>query len=331
MRIALFTLGGTISMAGVGSGGGVVARLSGSDLIAAVPGLGEVTDQLDVHDVQAVPSASLTFNDVFDVVRAASAAVTNGSDGVVVTLGTDTIEEVAYLVDLVWPHPEPVVLTGAMRNPTLAGADGPANLLAAVRVATAPSARGLGAVVVFNDEVHAARSVRKQHSTSTAAFGSPNTGAIGHVVEDRVSVLMQAPRGAPLPMPDAARLTATRVAMHTVTLDDDPLLLADLHHTHQGLVLAGFGGGHVPATMAPMLGALARHMPVVLTSRAGAGSVLRHTYASAGSEIDLQRRGLLNAGFLHPYKARVLLRMLLANGATRDDVVNEIEARNRPG
>jgi L-asparaginase len=331
VRIAVFTLGGTISMASAGSGGGVVARLTGSDLIAAVPGLDQVADRLDVHDVQAVPSAGLSFNDAFDLVRAASAAVDDGASGVVVTMGTDTLEELAYLVDLVWPRPEPVVFTGAMRNPTLAGPDGPANLLAAVRVATSQSARGLGAVVVFNDEIHAAQSVRKQHSTSTAAFVSPNTGPIGHVVEDQVYVLVQAVRGTPLPIPDAERLTATRVAMHTVTLDDDALLLADLHRTHQGLVVAGFGGGHVPATMVPTLQALAQRLPVVLTSRTGAGSVLRQTYASPGSEIDLQRRGLLNGGFLHPYKARALLRLLLAGDGTRDEIAGHIEARSGLG
>ncbi len=311
MSIALFTLGGTISMAGK-------HRLSGDDLTAAVPGLAEVGHAVEIQDVEKVPSANLTASKMLDVVDAASKAVADGATGVVVTQGTDNLEETAFLVDQVWPHQQPFVLTGAMRNPTLAGPDGPANLLAAVRVACSPAARDLGALVVFKEEIHAARWVRKTHSTSTATFVSPNTGPIGHVIEDRVRVLTR-----PLRLDgvhgraEPAELDATRVALYTVTMDDDGLLLAGLADTHQGLVVAGFGVGHVPSALAPVLGELAAAMPVVLTSRTGGGSVLRNTYTSVGSESDLLRRGLIDGGFLDPYKARVLLRLLLA---TDDDI-----------
>ncbi|MYS81003.1 asparaginase [Embleya scabrispora] len=319
MSVALFTLGGTIAMAGaVGADAGtVVARLNGAQLIAAVPGLADLGVALDVQDVQAVPSGNLTFTQVLDVVAAASRAVAAGAAGVVVAQGTDTLEETAYLVDLVWPHPEPFVLTGAMRNPTLAGPDGPANLLAAARVAAAESACGLGALVVFGDEIHAARRVRKTHSTSTATFRSPDTGPLGVVVEGRVRILATPPAHKPLPIPEPVALTSARVALYSVTLDDDGALLADFPTDQRGLVVAGFGVGHVPAALAPVLGELAARIPVVLTSRTGAGSVLRHTYGAIGSETDLQRRGLLNAGLLDPYKARVLLRLLIASGADR--------------
>ena len=323
MSVALFTLGGTISMAGVrpDEGGGVVTRLTGQDLTKAVPGLAELAEPLDVHDFQAVPSAGLTFAQVLDVVDAASEAVEAGATGVVVTQGTDTLEETAFLVDLIWPHREPFVFTGAMRNPTLAGPDGPANLLAATRVATSAEARDLGVLVVFNDEIHAARWVRKQHSTSTATFGSPNMGPIGHVIEGTVRLLARPQRLRPLPPPDPSRVTSTRVALYTVSLDDDGLLLQGLADTHHGLVLAGFGAGHVSASMAPCLGALAQRIPVVLASRTGSGAVLRGTYGAVGSEIDLQRRGLLNAQMCDPYKARVLLRLLLAQGGNRAQII----------
>ncbi|MBL1097548.1 asparaginase [Streptomyces coffeae] len=320
MSIALFTLGGTIAMAGQ-SGSGVVARLTGADLTAAVPGLAELGVPLEIRDTHAVPSAHLTFPQLFSVVEAASGAVAEGAEGVVVTQGTDTLEETAWLADLVWAHDAPLVFTGAMRNPTLAGADGPANLLAAARVAAAPGARGLGALVVFNDEIHAARWVRKTHSTSTATFASPNTGPVGHVIEGRVRLLTRPPRHAPWPVPSGAAVGETaRVALYTVSLDDDGVLLDGLAETHHGLVVAGFGVGHVPGTLAPVLGALAERIPVVLTSRSGSGSVLRNTYGAVGSEIDLRRRGLIDGGLLDPYKARVLLRLLLASGADRDAI-----------
>ena len=311
MSIALFTLGGTIAMAGG-------HRLTGEDLAAAVPGLSELDRPVEIQDIEAVPSSNLTAAKILEVVDAASKAVAAGAVGVVVTQGTDTLEETAFLVDQVWPHPQPFVLTGAMRNPTLAGPDGPANLLEALRVACSPAARDLGALVVFKEEIHAARWVRKTHSTSTATFVSPNAGPIGHVVEDRVRVLTRPLRldgvqGSAEP----AELDATRVALYTVTMDDDGLLLQGLADTHQGLVVAGFGVGHVPAALAPVLGELAARMPVVLTSRTGAGSIARNTYRSVGSESDLLQRGLIDGGFLDPYKARVLLRLLLA---TDDDI-----------
>ena len=185
----------------------------------------------------------------------------------------------------------------------------------------------MGALVVFNDEIHAARWVRKRHSTSTASFGSPNVGPIGFVIEARARPLVTPPRHPSLPRPGADQLAAARVALYTVTLDDDAVLLDEVARRHQGLVLAGFGVGHVPAAMAPALGALAGRMPVVLTSRTGSGTVLRQTYGANGSEVDLQRRGLINGGTLDPYKARVLLRVLLAGGADRDRIVDEFGLR----
>lgn len=322
MGVALFTLGGTISMAGHARGGEtgpVVTRLNGAQLTAAVPGLAELGVALDIHDVDAVPSANLTFADVLALVGSASQAVRAGACGVVVTQGTDTLEETAFLIDLVWPHPEPFVLTGAMRNPTLAGPDGPANLLAAARTAASPASRDLGALVVFNDEIHAARWVRKTHSTSTATFASPNSGPIGHVIEGRTRILTR-PLRHPALEPRIEALDHIRVALHTVTLDDDTDPLASIAEMSQGLIIAGFGVGHVPAKLAGLLETLAERMPVVLTTRTGSGSVLRHTYGAIGSETDLQRRGLINGGLLDPYKARILLRLMLASGADQETV-----------
>jgi L-asparaginase len=322
----MFTLGGTIAMANRPADnrpGGVVTRLTGADLLAGVPGLAESDVDLDVRDALAVPSANLTFDHVLGLVAEASKAIASGAAGVIVTQGTDTLEESAYLVDLVWPHLEPIVFTGAMRNPTLAGPDGPANVLSAIQTAAAVAARDLGAVVVFNDQVHAARWVRKTHATSTATFASPNIGPIGSVAEGRIRILARPQRFQPLP---AAGATA-RVGLYTAAMDDDIALLEALAADCQGLVIAGYGVGHVPSAMAPILGALSERMPVVLTSRTGSGPVLRHTYGAVGSETDLQRRGLINGGLLDPYKARILLKLLLGNGFSRPVIAAEFAAR----
>ncbi len=311
--VTLFALGGTISMAGH-AGGGVVARLTGRDLADSVGALAGVA--IDIRDASAKPSANLSFADILDVVDAASDAAANGARGIVLTQGTDTLEETAFLVDSVWQHDTPFVLTGAMRNPTLPGPDGPANLTAALLVAASAAARGRGALVVFSDDIHAARLVRKAHSTSTAAFTSPDVGAIGHVVERIPRFLANIGRRTPVDIPARQRLAATRIALYTTTFDDDGALLDQVAQTHQGLVVAGFGAGHVPAALSPVLGKLAATMPVVLTSRTGAGPVLSATYGAIGSERDLQKLGLINGGFAHPYQARVLLRLLAAQGAS---------------
>ena len=329
-EVVLYTLGGTISIAGTvrdGDGVGLVDRFGGADLAADVPGLAATGVSLKVEDIDSVPSPDLTFTQVLALVRRASEAVRAGACGVVVTQGTDTMEESAYLADLVWPHPEPLIFTGAMRNPTLAGPDGPANLLAAVTAAAEADVWNLGVLVAFNDELHAARWVRKVHATSTATFASPDAGPIGRLEEERVRILAVPPRRTPLQIPSAERTRAgTRVALHTAVLDEQGDELDGIGERCQGLVVAGLGAGHVTRRLVPALTDLAARMPVVLTSRAGAGPVLRHTYSAPGSEIDLQNRGLINGGLLHPYKARVLLRLLLAAGAGPEELAR---ARSR--
>jgi L-asparaginase len=313
----MFALGGTISMAG--RDGGAVVRLTGAELVAELETL---TGGLEVvaRDVRAVPSAELSFADMLELAAAADAAVRAGARGVVVSQGTDTLEETAFLLDSVWVGEAPLVMTGAMRNPTLPGADGPANLVAAVQTAAAPAALDRGVLVVFNDEIHAARHVRKTHSMSTATFASPDTGPIGHLVEGLPRFLARVPRTRPVTGVSAVGLEAVRVALHTVTFDDDACWLDRLGESHRGLVVAAFGVGHVPRRLAQVFGALAREMPVVLCSRTGAGPVFADTYGAPGSERDLRERGLIDGGFLHPYKARVLLRLLIASGAGSDEI-----------
>ncbi|WP_426567232.1 asparaginase [Angustibacter sp. McL0619] len=300
-----------------GSSGGVVARLSGRELLA-----NELAqdDGLQVRDLRAVPSADLSFSQLLDVVDLADEAVRAGAQGIVMTQGTDTLEETAFLVDSVWPHDAPFVVTGAMRNPTLPGADGTANVLSAVQVARSSSARDRGALVVLDDEIHAAAHVRKAHSTSTGAFVSPDTGPLGRVVEGTVQFLGRTRRRQPLTGFTRKALQETRIALYTATFADDPAVLEAVAGTCQGLVVAGFGVGHVPSALAPRLGELAATIPVVLASRTGAGPVLADTYGAVGSERDLRERGLIGGGFLHPFKARVLLRLLVASGATRAEI-----------
>ncbi|MVO90752.1 asparaginase [Streptomyces sp. p1417] len=298
--------------------GGVVPALSARDLLEAVPGLDGHGIEIRVHDFRRVPGASLTFADLRELGAAIDKTLAGGDvHGIVITQGTDTIEETAFFLDLYHGHEQPVIVTGAMRNPTMAGPDGPANLQAAVLAAADPQLRGAGVLVVLNDEIHAARHVRKSHTTSPAAFTSPGAGHLGQVAEGRVRLVAPPPRRhGPLLAPS----WDARVGLYTVSLDDDGTLLDAWDGRCDSLVIAAFGVGHVPQRLVEALERLAARVPVVLASRIGNGPVLTGTYGFPGSEKDLISRGLIAAGDLGPYQARLLLHALLAQGADRESV-----------
>ncbi|WP_030230443.1 asparaginase [Streptomyces sp. NRRL S-350] len=314
--VLVLTLGGTIAMTRTAAASGVTPTLTGSDLVGAVPGLRDAAE-VTVEDFRQMPGASLAFSDIVSLVDRLKQADREGVDGVVVTQGTDTLEETAFLTGLYYQGPTPVVFTGAMRNAATAGADGPANLLAAVQTAVSAEARGTGVLVVLGDEIHAARHVRKMHTTSPAAFESPNTGPLGHVAEGTARLRGSLSPIAPVPLPVGA---LPQVEIVTASLGSSGTLLPGLANEVSGLVVAAFGAGHVPETWCRPLEALASTMPVILASRIGTGPVLTSTYAFPGSESDLLARGLISAGNLDPYKARLLLAALLAAGTPRPDI-----------
>lgn len=314
-RVTVFSLGGTIASTSADAppGGGVTPRLGAQELVDAVPQLQAVA-KLETVAFRQTASGDLTLQDLVALAAEITERFGRGVDGVVVTQGTDTIEETSFALDLLIPDGPPVVVTGAMRNPTLAGPDGPANLLAAVQVAAHPGARGLGTLVVLNDQIHPARFVRKTHTANPATFHSLTAGPLGWIVEGRPRIVFGMPALPGVPH-GAVAGDIPAVALLPSVLGDDARLIEQVAELgYAGLVVDAFGGGHVPGPVVPALEKLARQLPVVLASRTGSGEMLQHTYGFPGSERDLLSRGLIPAGFLDGRKARILLSLLLASG-----------------
>lgn len=309
-RLLVLSLGGTITMV-PSQTGGIAPKLGAAELMAAVPGLADIAE-IEARSLHRVPSPSLTPSILVDVAAQIETAFAGGFDGALVIQGTDTIEESAFILDLLVGGDRPVVVTGAMRGADAPGADGPANLLAAMRVLAAPDAPGLGTLVVLNDEIHAARFVQKGHTALPSAFASPLAGPIGIVAEGRPRFFTRVVRKPVLP---AAAGPPAPVALVKVAMGDDGRIFAALPGLgFAGLVVEGMGAGHVPAEVAPILGELAAMLPVVLAPRPATGPMFTATYGYPGSELDLIQRGLIPAGYLSALKARLLLGLSLRAG-----------------
>lgn len=337
-RIHVLALGGTIATRPDATGA-MQMGLGAADLVAAVPLLAKIAD-IEAETVSRVGSHSLSF----DQIHALAAKIrTLEADGIVVTQGTDTLEETSFLLDLLLDLDVPVVVTAAMRNPALTSPDGPGNLLAAVRVATSPwvrmHARALGVMAVMLDEVYAAADVLKVHPTRLNAFASTQTGPVAALVEDRLVPLS-------LPLRDAIVAARTRLAprLGAASAADHPsvaLLWMALDETgglieavarapdrlgYGGVVVGAMGGGHVPERVVDALTQLAAALPTVISPRAGGGPLLRQTYGGPSSEIALRKAGMIWGGRLHPLKARILLDSCLRAGLDRSAIAELFDA-----
>ena len=317
-RVAIVSLGGTISMA-KRVDAGVVPNLDAESLVLSLPGL------RDIAEIKTVPfrmlaSSGLKFSDLLALREELDNLLKNEVDAVVVTQGTDTIEETSFLLNLTIQSDKPVVITGAMRDPTAPGSDGQANLIAALRVAASGQTNGMGTVVVMNDDIHHSIFVKKTHTSNPAAFSSFPLGPIGWISEDRVRIALK-------PVTERFRITVDagspekEVLLFTALLGDSGRLLGHAGELgYDGIVLEVMGAGHVYPSILDTLEKLASIMPVVFASRTRNGEVLEKTYSFRGSESDLLKRGLISARSLDPLKARILLYLLLRSGRSKEEI-----------
>jgi len=311
--VRVLAAGGTIAMRGERA----VPALDASELVEQLPQVAGF--HLEAESVLSLPSTHLSLSDALDLARRAGTAATSG-EGVVLTTGTDTMEEVAVLCGLTYGGDAPIVITGANRPGSAPGADGPANLLDAIILARAPAAAGLGVVVAFGGEVHAAMTVRKVDSTGPVAFGSPTAGPVGRIVEGRVW-LHATPRR---PTPLTVHRLEHRVTTVTTGLGDDGALLRDAAEIGDGVVLVALGAGHLSPEVLHVLREAAERVPVVITCRPDRSSMLFATYGFEGAERDLRASGAICAPFLSPAAARIALLACLGADLDRAGIAAEL-------
>jgi L-asparaginase len=311
VRVEIVTTGGTIASRVDPATGAAAPAVRADELLALVPQLGEIAS-LGTSEFCLESSWNVTPAMVVELARRiAPLQAEPDTAGVVVTHGTDTMEETAFALDLLLTADRPVVLTGAMRNASLPGADGPRNLLGAVRVAAHPLARGLGTLVVMNDELHAARRVTKTHSSALDTFRSPSSGPVGRIDSLGLSVLWRPrrPPAVPLSPPE------TRVHLLECAAGADPLpLRAVVAAGAKGVVVAGSGAGNVHRGWEePIREAVESGVSVVLVTRCGTGRVLPE-YGAPGGGRRLHDMGVVPGGDLTGRKARIALMLALGAG-----------------
>jgi L-asparaginase len=312
-HVALLTTGGTISTRD-SDGRGARPTLRGTDLLQAIPGLDQVAT-VEVVEFEFIPGASMTLPKILEMSRRAADLVARpGLSGVVVTHGTDTLEESAYYLHLTVPGDVPVVFTGAMRNSSQIGFDGYRNLYDAVRTTASPAARGRGVMVVLNEEVHSARWVTKTNGQKEDTFKSPVTGPVGIAYGDRITFTAAAQPRRVLSNSMEARVDLVRLVVDA----DDRFLRCSLQTGARGIVLETFGGGRVPPGLLPAIDdAVRAGVPVVATTRCFTGEMW-DGYGYDGAFRDLQRRGVLFVHDLPGHKARLKLAVGLGNGLRGD-------------
>ncbi|MBA2630095.1 MAG: asparaginase [Thermoleophilaceae bacterium] len=316
-RVVVLAAGGTISMKGpeADAESGAVPALDGEGLVDSVAGL-SAHEGIEGRTIVNKPSAHLTLDDQLEVCRQARNVARRGT-GVVVTHGTDSLEETAMLCDILHDAEAPIVFTGAIRTASAPGADGPANLVDAVSVAASEQAAGMGVLVCFGGEIHHARCVRKTDTVSLVAFSSPQTGLLGRVTEGHPIIWSRLPRNPPLDPPD---LNRSVLIVPTVSGDDGTLARAALSTEPDGAVIGTLGAGHLAPAVLELWADAAQSIPVIAYCRPERGVILSSTYGYPGSERDLRGTEIIPAGFLSPQAARMKLLAALASGLSTDEV-----------
>jgi L-asparaginase len=324
-RIVVLGTGGTIGSRFSSEHGAVIAGIGGDELVR---NLGHFAPTVDIVTEQFcnVGSFLFTLELAFAIVKRADQLLQDADvAGVVVTCGTDTMEEIAYLADLIVTSDKPIVFTGAQRHAGLPDSDGPRNLHSAILVAASESAKGLGAVIVFEGEIHAARDATKTHSSRIGTFASAEHGKLGEI-DDAAVILSR--RTIRQQHPVLVATIESRVDLVKACMGADGRFIDYAVETgSRALIVEAFGRGNATLAMTEAVRrAVKRGTLVAVASRSPQGRVAP-TYTGGGGGHDLKQAGAIFAGDLSGPKTRVLLAVLLGAGLSPDEVREGVESR----
>ena len=309
--VAVLATGGTIASKQDPAKGGYLPALSGDDLVSAVPAIKKIA-QIQVEQISNIPSPDITSEIWVRLAGSVNQLLAKPEiAGIVVTHGTDTLEETAYFLDLTTIGAKPVVLVGAQRPASDPDSDGPRNLLSAIRVAVASESVGKGAMVVMNGQINAARDVTKTNTSQVETFRGLEFGALGVVDEEKVRFYRAPLRRQTFSLQPRTQLA--RVDIVSSYAGADGLLIRSLLRdgSVQGLVISGLGLGGVTSAMFDAVQEVrSRGIPVVISTRVPTGRIFPLS-ASKGSALSLKQIGCVLADNLSPQKARILLMLAL--------------------
>jgi L-asparaginase len=314
-RILVLATGGTIAGQADprASGAYKSGQITGEQLVQAVPGLDKLAS-VNAEQISSIGSQDMNDKVWFALAsRIQQAFDKNEADGIVITHGTDTLEETAFFLDNVIKGDKPVVIVGSMRPATAVSADGPGNLYEAVQVAADPRSRGRGVMAVLNDKIEPARSVTKTNTTSIETFASPNGGPIGYVdTAGGIRFMAQAssPKRTTYALPASESLPRVEIIYSHANMDAVPIDDA-ISHGAKGIVLAGVGDGNTSKQALEALEAAARKGVVIVRS-----TRVRSGFVTRDVEVDDDKNGFVVSEDLNPQKARVLTQLLIASGIT---------------
>lgn len=313
-KISIGSLGGTISMRAEAIGEGVVPKLSAKDFMKELLDIEDIA-QIQAEELFTIPSGHMRFEELIHALKWAKNQVAMGSNGIILTQGTDTLEESAFFCDLFWNEKVPLIFIGAMRNPDCIGAEGIRNLHDAILCACSENSKNRGTLVVMNDTIHSARWVRKSHSLRMDTFYSEGKTQ-GLIAEGRVEYFfpsfLEKRKTFNLP-----QTTDKKVFLWEQSLSDDSDVLDWAGKIYNGIVISGYGAGHTSQRVADIIDTL--KIPVIICTRTTDGPTAYRTYGYVGSEIDLQKRGAIMGNWLSARKARLVLWTILNNSLSIDE------------